>query len=197
LKIDRGYLLAEDELEKIEDFKRYEYTETGVSPRSLPGQRNGIHNAPGNEHDEYGDSMEDASKTVQIVDKRFRKLAQILSSLKKPNVYGDKEAGVSILSWGSTKGAILEAMNMLEKDGVRSNFLQITHLSPFPAEFVSEFIEKSQNVVSVEANKTGQLAKLVSKETGHMIEMRVSKYDGRPFTPKEIYRDIKALLGGE
>lgn len=197
LKIDRGYLLAEDELEKIEDFKRYEYTETGVSPRSLPGQRNGIHNAPGNEHDEYGDSMEDASKTIQIVDKRFRKLTHILSSLKKPNVYGDKEADVSILSWGSTKGAILEAMNMLEKDGIRSHFLQITHLSPFPVEFVSEFIEKSQNVVSVETNKTGQLAKLVSKETGHMIEMRVSKYDGRPFTPKEIYRDIKALLGGE
>ncbi len=196
LKIDRGRLLTEDELVKIEDFKRYEYTETGVSPRSLPGQRNGIHNAPGNEHDEYGDSTEDANKTTQIVDKRFRKLAHILSSLRKPNVYGDEKAEVSILSWGSTKGAILEGMNMLEKDGIKSNFLQVTHLSPFPAEFVSEYIEKAKNVVSVEANKTGQLANLVSKETGHMIEMRVSKYDGRPFAPKEIYRDIKALLGG-
>jgi len=197
LKIDRGYLLAEDELEKIEDFKRYEYTETGVSPRSLPGQRNGIHNAPGNEHDEYGNSMEDAYKTTQIVDKRFRKLSHILSSFQKPNIFGSKKADVSILSWGSTKGAILEAMNMLDKDNIKSNFLQVTHLSPFPADFVSEFIQKSQNVVSVEGNKTGQLANLVAKETGHMIEMRVSKYDGRPFTPKEVYRDIKALLGGQ
>lgn len=197
LKIDRGYILTQDDLEKTKDFKRYEYTETGVSPRSLPGQRNGIHNAPGNEHDEYGDSTEDANKTIQIVDKRFRKLVNIMSSLQTPNVYGDKKADVSILSWGSTKGAILETMNMLEKDGIKSNFLQVTHLSPFPAKFVSEFIEKSQNIVSVEANKTGQLANLVAKETGHVIEMRVSKYNGRPFTSREVYRDIKKLLVDE
>jgi len=197
LKIDRGHLLTEDELDKIENFKRYKYTETGVSPRAIPGQRNGIHNAPGNEHDEYGDSTEDAVKTIQIVDKRFRKLSQILSSLKKPNIYGEKIADVSIIGWGSPKGAILEAMNMLENDDIRSNFLQVTHLSPFPADFVSNFIEKSQNIVSVETNKTGQLANLVSKETQHKIDLRVSKYDGRPFTPKEVYQGIKATLRGE
>jgi 2-oxoglutarate ferredoxin oxidoreductase subunit alpha len=197
LKIDRGYLLTRDELEKIDDFKRYEYTETGVSPRSLPGQRNGIHNAPGNEHDEYGDSMEDAYKTTQIVDKRFRKLPHILSSFPNQNVFGSSISDVSIVSWGSTKGAILEAMDMLDKDGVSSNFLQVTHLSPFPATFVSEFIEKSQRIMSIEVNKTGQLANLIAKETGYIIDMRVSKYNGRPITPKEVYRGIKALLGGE
>ncbi len=197
LKIDRGHLLTEDELEKIKDFKRYEYTETGVSLRAIPGQGNGIHNAPGNEHDEYGDSTEDANKTKQIVDKRFRKLSHLMSSLQTPNIYGDKKADVSIIGWGSPKGAILEAMNLLEKDNIRSNFLQVTHLSPFPADFVSKFIEKSQNIVSVETNKTGQLANLVSKETLYKIDLRVSKYDGRPFTPKEVYQGIKATLGGE
>jgi len=130
-------------------------------------------------------------------DTNIRKLSQILSSLKKPNIYGEKIADVSIIGWGSPKGAILEAMNMLENDDIRSNFLQVTHLSPFPADFVSNFIEKSQNIVSVETNKTGQLANLVSKETQHKIDLRVSKYDGRPFTPKEVYQGIKATLRGE
>jgi 2-oxoglutarate ferredoxin oxidoreductase subunit alpha len=200
LKIERGKLLSQEELNKISEYKRYLNTEDGISPRALPGQLNGIHCAPSTEHDEAGFSHE-ASEALMppetakmILEKRMRKLSFIEKELKPPKLYGPQEANITLVSWGSTKGPIFEAMKLLEKDGVKVNFLQILYLSPFPAEQVKKVLSSSKTVVDVENNYTAQLASLIREKTGVEIQHKILKYDGRPFYPNFIYKKLIEIL---
>jgi len=133
LKIERGKLLSQEELNKISEYKRYLNTEDGISPRALPGQLNGVHCAPSTEHDEAGFSHEasEALMTPEVVkmmlEKRMRKLSSIEKELKPPKLYGPQDADITLVSWGSTKGPIFEAMKLLGKDGIKANFLQILY----------------------------------------------------------------------
>jgi 2-oxoacid:acceptor oxidoreductase, alpha subunit len=194
IKIDRGLLLSNEELERIEEFKRYEFTETGISPRTIPGQRGGIFTATGNEHDETGYLSEDKTVRTKMMDKRFRKFEQAEKEIPEPKLFGPKDAEVTIIAWGSTKGPVKEAMRLLDRDGVKANFLQILYISPFPTNTVSKIIETSKKTVIVENNKTAQLASLIKEKTGKEIEHKILKYDGRQFFPTEIYQRVKEVL---
>jgi 2-oxoglutarate ferredoxin oxidoreductase subunit alpha len=199
LKIERGKLLSQEELNKISEYKRYLNTEDGISPRAIPGQLNGVHCAPSTEHDEAGFSHEasDALMTPEVVkimlDKRMRKLSSIEKEIKPPKLYGSSDADLTLVSWGSTKGPIFEAMKLLEKDGIKVNFLQILYLSPFPAQAVIETLSKAKTIVDVENNFTAQLASLIREKTGIEIQHKILKYDGRPFYPNFIYKKLKEL----
>jgi 2-oxoglutarate ferredoxin oxidoreductase subunit alpha len=194
IKIDRGRLLSNEELERIEEFKRYEFTETGISPRTIPSQRRGIFTATGNEHDETGYLSEDKTFRTKMMDKRFRKFEQAEKEIPEPKLFGPKDAEVTIIAWGSTKGPVKEAMRLLGRDGVKANFLQILYISPFPTKTVSKIIETSKRTVIVENNKTAQLASLIKEKTGKEIEHKILKYDGRQFFPTEIYQRVKEVL---
>jgi len=194
VKIDRGMLLSDEELEKIGEFKRYEFTETGISPRAIPSQRGGIFTANGNEHDETGDLSEDKTVRTKMMDKRFRKFEQAEKEIPEPKLFGPKDAEVTIIAWGSTKGPIKEAMKLLNRDRIKANFLQIIYISPFPTNMVSKIIEASKRTVIVENNKTAQLASLIREKTGKQIEHKILKYDGRQFFPTEIYQRVKEVL---
>ena len=194
VKIDRGLLLSDEELEKIGAFKRYEFTETGISPRTIPSQRGGIFTATGNEHDETGYLSEDKTVRTRMMDKRFRKFEQAEREIPEPKLFGPKDAEVTIIAWGSTKGPIKEAMKLLDRDGINANFLQIIYISPFPTNTISKIIDISKRVVIVENNKTAQLASLIREKTGKEIEHKILKYDGRQFFPVEIYHRIKEVL---
>ncbi len=194
IKIDRGLLLSNEELERIEEFKRYEFTETGISPRTIPSQRRGIFTATGNEHDETGYLSEDKTFRTKMMDKRFRKFEQAEKEIPEPKLFGPKDAEVTIIAWGSTKGPVKEAMRLLGRDGVKANFLQILYISPFPTKTVSKIIEASKRTVIVENNKTAQLASLIKEKTGKEIEHKILKYDGRQFFPTEIYQRVKEVL---
>ena len=194
IKIERGLLLSNEELERIEEFKRYEFTETGISPRTIPGQRGGIFTATGNEHDETGYLSEDKTVRTKMMDKRFRKFEQAEKEIPEPKLFGPKNAEVTIIAWGSTKGPVKEAMRLLDRDGVKANFLQILYISPFPTNTVSKIIETSKKTVIVENNKTAQLASLIKEKTGKEIEHKILKYDGRQFFPTEIYQRVKEVL---
>ena len=194
IKIDRGLLLSNEELERIEEFKRYEFTETGISPRTIPSQRRGIFTATGNEHDETGYLSEDKTVRTKMMDKRFRKFEQAEKEIPEPKLFGPKNAEVTIIAWGSTKGPVKEAMRLLDRDGVKANFLQILYISPFPTNTVSKIIETSKRTVIVENNKTAQLASLIKEKTGKEIEHKILKYDGRQFFPTEIYQRVKEVL---
>jgi 2-oxoglutarate ferredoxin oxidoreductase subunit alpha len=199
LQIERGKLLSQEELNKISDYKRYLNTEDGISPRALPGQLNGVHCAPSTEHDEKGFSHEasDALMTPEVVkmmlEKRMRKLSSIEKELKPPKLYGPQDADITLVSWGSTKGPIFEAMKLLGKDGIKANFLQILYLSPFPADEVKKVLSSAKTVVDVENNYTAQLASLIREKTGIEIQHKILKYDGRPFYPDFIYKRVKDL----
>ncbi|HVP37167.1 MAG TPA: 2-oxoacid:acceptor oxidoreductase subunit alpha [Terriglobales bacterium] len=199
LKIERGKLLSQEELNKITEYKRYLNTVDGISPRALPGQLNGVHCAPSTEHDEAGFSHE-ASEALMppetakmILEKRMRKLNSIEKEIKPPKLYGPADADVTLVSWGSTKGPIFEAMKLMEKDGVKVNFLQILYLSPFPTEEVKKVLSQSKTAVDVENNFTAQLASLIREKTGIEIQHKILKYDGRPFYPSFIYKRLKDI----
>ena len=194
LKVDRGMILTEEMLKKVEDYKRYENTITGVSPRSLPSQEGGIFKAATDEHDEYGNINEDPSNRIIQVDKRFRKIKVLEAEIEGAKVYGDDEADVTIIGWGSTKGVILEAMKILSKKGIKVNYLQILYIIPFPKNKVKIVLEEAKKKILVENNKTAQLGSVIKEEVGVDVDYKILKYDGRPFLPEELAEKIEEVL---
>jgi 2-oxoglutarate ferredoxin oxidoreductase subunit alpha len=170
-----------------EDYKTYEITDSGVSLAAVPGQ-GPVVRATSYEHDEYGYTIEDAETTVAMNKKRMRKAEQIereVSRLKPIAVYGDGKS--LIIGWGSTKGAIIDALP--ELDGFR--FLQISYITPFPRDIVKKEIEKSDKVILIENSVTGLLGDIITEQTGLSVSKKVLKYDGRPFTADYIIRELK------
>lgn len=191
LSIDRGKLLSENDAKGIDDYKRYSVTESGISPRVLPGTPNGIHRATGNEHDEHGRVTEDDELRAAMVQKRLRKMSQLDVSECGINLHGDPEAGITLVGWGSTKLVILDAMKKLENEyNLKCRFLQVVYMDPFPYDRVAEIIGDSDRTILIENNATGQLGRLIAQKTGIMIEDKILKYDGRQFFIEELVESI-------
>lgn len=197
IEIDRGILLKDNNLENTSDYKRYRITENGVSPRAVPGQKNGMHVASSYEHDEMGFEREEEEVRVMMHNKRFKKLETLAKTLEDPILEGNPNADITIISWGSTKGPIKEAMKLLEEDGINVNFLQVVFMSPFPAKKIAEIINNANTTVIIENNKTAQLAGIIKENTGLDIDHKILKYDGRPFLPQDICAGIKEILNNE
>lgn len=193
LNVARGKLLSQAELEKISDYKRYALSEDGISPRALPGMKNGLHVATSYEHDEYGFYQEDPAGVVKGTDKRFAKLKALAAALPQPKLYGPDDAEVTLIGWGSSKGPVLEAMKMLAREGKKVNFLHLVYLWPFPSETVARRIKGAKIVLNIEGNKTAQMSGLIREQTGIALERALLKYDGQPFYPVDIYNKVKEL----
>ena len=190
--IDRGKLLERIE---TEDYKRFEHTEDGISPRSKLGLENGIFWNTGDERDEYGHISEDPVCRVQMMDKRLSRLEYILKNIPQEDQmvsYGVYEH--CIISWGSTKGPILDAIEMLKKENLNVGFLQLKLLHPFPSELVKSLLKDAKTIIDVEANHTGQLGSLFKQNTGKDVDYYILKYTGRAMTSTEIYDSLKKIL---
>lgn len=199
IEVRRGKLENAElpELDKGEYFKRFEVTEDGVSPRVLPGTKNGVYHVTGVEHDETGKPSEVASNRKAQMDKRLRKLNSLPERFPTP-VYVNaphEEADVLLVGFNSTRGSIEETMARLEEDGVKVNHAQIRLIHPFPAEQLSPLVKTAKKVIVVEHNATGQLANIVKMNVGSRDKIEsVLRYDGTPFLPSEIYNECKELL---
>ncbi|HTY45413.1 MAG TPA: 2-oxoacid:acceptor oxidoreductase subunit alpha [Patescibacteria group bacterium] len=193
-QIRRGKLLTQGQLDAVSDYRRYAFTDDGISPRSIPGQKNGLHLATSYEHDEYGYYQEDPVGVTKMMDKRFRKLAAIKAALKRPELWGPAQADITIVAWGSTKGPVLEAMQMLQADKIRVNFLHLVYLWPFPSEAVAKVLKGAKATVGIEGNKTGQMIGLIKEQTGLGLDHAFLQYNGQPFYPVDIYTKVKELL---
>jgi len=197
LQIDRGQILTEKDLGTGTTYRRYATSPLGISPRTIPGTRGGIFYTTGDEHDEFGHISENSENRIRMMQKRMRKLelaAEQIPDAKKVNFFGPREADVSIVGWGSTKGPILDAMQDLEADAVRCNFLQVRLMSPFPTELVSRILSLARRKVLVENNYTGQLGSLIREHTGVVMDHKVLKYNGRPFSQNEVYDGVKEAI---
>ena len=129
------------------------------------------------------------------MDKRRRKTSSFDVSEIGLKLHGDNDADVTFVSWGSTKLVILEAMSMLGKQkDLKSNFLQIIFMEPFPSEQVSKILENSKKTILIENNQTGQLGDLIRQKTGILIEDRIFKYNGRQFFRDELVELIEGYL---
>lgn len=183
IKVNRGKI----EMREVAGYRRYTPEKDGVSVRSLPGSGS-FFVANSDEHDETGFSTEEAAERLKQMGKRMSKLTACeQNEMAGPQLFGPEDAKTTIVSWGSNKGSILEALKSLE--GV--NYLHVTWMSPFPAEAVKKILQKSKRVVDVEANYSGQLAGLIREKTGIEITDKFLKYDGRPFYPEEIIEKMK------
>ncbi|MBI4895204.1 MAG: 2-oxoacid:acceptor oxidoreductase subunit alpha [Candidatus Aenigmarchaeota archaeon] len=194
VKIDRGKLLTDEQALKENDYRRYKVTADGVSSRTVPGQKNGQHVASSYEHDEYGFEREEEIIRMAMHDKRFRKLDQVKLELKEPELVGEKNADITIIGWGSTKGPVFEAIKLLKEKGLKANYLQIKYLIPFHTEKITKIMKEAKLTVCIEGNKLGQLAGVIKEQNGMDVNYKILKYDGRPFAPEDIAKIVESIL---
>ena len=191
ISIDRGKLL-----DKVEgEYKRFAFTDDGISPRSKLGMDNGIFWNTGDESDEMGHISEDPQIRIKMMDKRMSRLDLILDSV--PIIQQAISFGVhdyTIISWGSTKGPIIDAQSMLKKEGIDIGFIQIKLLHPFPTEHVQSLLKGAKVLIDIEANHSGQLGKIFKQNISRDIDYHILKYTGRGMTSTEIYDSLKKII---
>ncbi|MCX6815930.1 MAG: 2-oxoacid:acceptor oxidoreductase subunit alpha [Candidatus Aenigmarchaeota archaeon] len=192
-KIERGKLMTDKEAEEQKDYRRYKITEDGISPRAVPGQKNCMHTASSYEHDETGFEREEEENRVAMHKKRFRKMETAAKEIEGFKFY-DKKSDTTIISWGSTKGSIKEALIMLESEELPVNFCQITCLSPLPTRKIEDVLKTSKKVILIENNMTAQLGGVIRQKTGMEIIHKILKFDGRPFSPENIHVTVKKMM---
>ncbi|KUK82797.1 MAG: pyruvate flavodoxin/ferredoxin oxidoreductase domain protein, partial [Microgenomates bacterium 39_6] len=182
LEINRGKLLSQS---PPEGYQRYQLTKDSISPRALPGQAVFLTNSY--VHDEAGFSVENGQKRLTMKEKLFNKIIPLKDEMGT-KLYGDPEAELTLVGWGSTKQALILAWkNLANQKSV--NFLHFFRPWPFPNE-AREILAKSKKIVIVENNSTGQLASLITQETGLEINRKILKDDGRPFFTGEIEKQL-------
>jgi 2-oxoglutarate ferredoxin oxidoreductase subunit alpha len=194
--INRGNLVKEPAaLGENELFKRYAFAEDGISPRVLPGVKNGLHHVTGVEHDETGRPSESTINRKKMMDKRLEKMkhVQVTDAIK---VNADPaNADLLIIGMGSTGGTIDEARGRLKAEGIESSHITVRLMTPFPSDLLKPYVDKAKKVVVVENNATGQLANLIKLNVGGADKIHsLLKYNGNPFLPSEVYQECKGLI---
>ncbi|MGM0445603.1 MAG: 2-oxoacid:acceptor oxidoreductase subunit alpha [Bacillota bacterium] len=187
LEINRN-LISEDDPD-AKDYKRYKFTEDGISKRAYPGQLKGeLVLVDSDEHDEYGHIVEDSETRIKMVDKRAKKIDKLIDEdLTEPEYFGDKDIDYLMLTWGSSYGPAREAFQLLKDDDVKVGLLSFSDVWPLPKEKLKEVASDDVKLVTVEENSSGQFKSLIRAETLLNVEKSILKYDGRPFTGREIY----------
>jgi 2-oxoglutarate ferredoxin oxidoreductase subunit alpha len=181
----------------VKEYLRYAFGPDGISARSRPGTPGGRYWSTSDEHDPDGHITEGVAMRVAMMHKRMDKLPLIAKAIPKDqqfSLHGPDGADLTIVGWGSTKGTILDAMKVLEERGRRINFLQCRLMRPFPAAEVEEILRGAKKLVLVEENYSGQLGSLIREHTGVLIEHRVLKFDGRPFSEDELVAAFDAAF---
>ena len=205
--IDRGKLLAEGDVGSIPEaldeagmYLRYKVTKDGVSTRALPGVTGATQLVNSYEHDEYGYGAqgEEPANRIAQNEKRMRKLQLARKLVPRPLKFGcaaDK-SDLSIVCFGSTKGPLAEAVSWLAADGLCVSVMQIVTLWPFPADEVQFYMDRSTRTMVVEGNITGQLEGLIRQECLRTFDWHINRYDGRPFSPEQVYATVKEVIFG-
>jgi 2-oxoglutarate ferredoxin oxidoreductase subunit alpha len=188
--IDRGMLFSEKKGNPSE-YMRHRLTKSGISPRAFPGLGKALVVTDCDEHDEAGHLTEDAGQRMAQVQKRLRKIFPLSKQTSTLRKYGSRGAETTLIGWGSTYGAIHEAVDLLRKEGASVNMLHLNELWPFPRKAVIDAVSKARNSYVIENNAAGQIAQLIKAETGHDVSGRILKFDGRPFTPAYIAQAIR------
>lgn len=172
-----------------EDYNRYAYTTTGVSPLAFPPLNGQIIKVDSYSHDQVGITTEDGIITAQMNEKRLLKeesMRKELDGYEAVKVYGDGKS--ALLFWGSNKGACTEAA---EKYGLRA--VQVLVLCPFPEKQLHDALSGVERTITVECNSTGQLARLV-RYYGFPLNEQILKYDGRTFSLDELESELREVM---
>ena len=201
LRIDRGLVAnGNNGYSKDNPYKRFDLGNGPVSARALLGQEGTIFWNTGDEHDEMGHITEDPGLRNAMMEKRFAKLdlaAQEIPQDVKLKYFGPKDAGTVIVSWGSTKGALLDALDRLWAEGAKIGYLHVRLINPFPSTEVLAFLAKARRRIAVEMNFGAQLASVVREHTGVAMTHFILKYNGRPMSNTELYEALRSVVKGK
>ncbi|HEY6938221.1 MAG TPA: transketolase C-terminal domain-containing protein, partial [Terriglobales bacterium] len=182
-------------------YKRYRITESGISPRAIPGVPGHTHTAASDEHDEDGvlisDEFTNTTKRRAMMEKRMRKVAGIEALVPPPTLRGPRDADVTLIGWGSTKGVIEEACEILTEQGITANQLQVRWLVPLHGDAIRGLLQGARHTIIVENNYSGQFARYLRSETSFVPDGYIRKYDGEPFMPHHIVEAVKEQLKGD
>ena len=173
------------------NYKRHLITESGISPRALPGTDGVLVITDSDEHDEEGHITEDLGIRKMMVEKRLKRGILLKEEVEEPLYVGVSDPRVVLVGWGSTYGAIRESVDRLIGEGYRIGLLHFSDVYPLPTRWLGRYGDK--RLIAVEGNATGQLTQLIRRETGIDIIDKILKYNGRPFTPSEITREVKKI----
>lgn len=190
VEVDQGKRLSGDDLGRMEVFKRYSFAEDGVSPYSIPGTPGGLSLVTGNERNEFGQVSTDPVNRVRMMDKRSGKIERARDQLPSGRHFGNNDAEIGFMGIGMTYGVILETMDLLEGQGIRTRYLQPRTIWPVLEETLA-FVESCRRIYVVEHNATAQIAHLLVREgadAGKLVKLL--KYDGTPFRPAELTRRV-------
>ena len=201
IAIDRGLRvkqITEKDKGVAGNYLRFKLSNNPISPMVVLGTKNAIFWNSGDEHTEEGHITEDPEIRVQMMDKRMTKLDVAIKEIPdedKAVAYGSGDT--VIISWGSTKGAILDAMDILAAEGMRVKYIQVRLMHPFPSELVKSMLKDAKTVIDIEMNYTGQLGSLVRQHTGLEANYHIVKYNGRPMSLDEVYNGVKRIIRGD
>jgi 2-oxoglutarate ferredoxin oxidoreductase subunit alpha len=199
--IDSYYNLDAPDLAKLKiekhitrtkkDYKRYEFTKNGVSPRGIPGFGGGLLAVDSDEHDTEGHITEDLDIRIRMVDKRLKKGETLKKDNIPPELTGAKKYKNLIVCWGSTYNIAQEAVRMLGRKDVA--LLHFKQVYPLPDE-TAGYLKKAEKTIIVENNATSQFAKLIKLQTGIDIDKKILKYNGLSFFVEELAEKLKEAL---
>jgi 2-oxoglutarate/2-oxoacid ferredoxin oxidoreductase subunit alpha len=199
--IDRGELITSANGSNGA-YKRYLITDSGISPRAIPGVPGHTHTAATDEHMEDGvlisDEFTNPHKRRAMMEKRQRKIAGIEAAVPPPKLIGPRDAGVTLIGWGSTDGVIQEAVQILaEQEGITANRLQIRWMVPLHGDAILNELRGAKRTIIIENNHSGQFARYLRSETSFVADGHIRKYDGEPFMPHHIVESVKEQLAGK
>ena len=193
IKIERGKIIEKGGWE----YERFKFAEDGISPRAFIGSPETVMWYTGDEHEEKGHITEDPEIRYRMYMKRMKKLETAdkeISEEERAILYGELGSEILVIAWGSVKGAVLDALEVLRGEGLDISFLQLKVFSPFPRSYVKKILEKSKILIAIENNYLGQAAKLIRMETGVEIPHLALKWTGRPVTETEVVQTVKRVV---
>ncbi|MFN3480565.1 MAG: 2-oxoacid:acceptor oxidoreductase subunit alpha [Thermodesulfovibrionales bacterium] len=191
------YRLRSEKLKDIMEYKRHAFTDTGVTPLAIPGESKHLIVTDSDEHDENGHIVEDAETRVRMVEKRLlRKFPLIQGEIEPPILYGDSNAEIVFIGWGSTYGVIRECVDILSSR-FKTAMLHFSEIWPFPQTNKFDYLKilrEAKVTVCIEHNATGQFAGLMRRETGFVVSNGINRFDGRPFTVDDLLARIEEVI---
>lgn len=189
----RDYRADAGEVDRLDEYMRHAFTESGISPFAVPGKTRHVVVTDSDEHTEAGHIIEDAGIRTRMVEKRlFRKMGSIRSEMAPPAYFGPPAPGTVLISWGSTYGIVREAAEELAAN--RVGMLHFSEIYPLPGNDAFDYaglLNGAARTICIENNATSQFARLLEAETGHRVTDRVTRYDGRPWVLEELLEELR------
>ncbi len=191
IEIER-YISNGEELKEDEEYKRYKVTQSGISPRMIPGNsKNQVVLVDSDEHTEESHITEEAEVRNAQMEKRMKKLELIKKDMEEPEFIGKEDLEILLLGFGSTYGALKDAVEELNNQGEKVGALSFGDIYPLPEESLRKYAKQAKKIINVEQNFTGQLGKLITQETGILMTYSILKYDGRQICGNDIVARLR------